>query len=760
MGVDDVELVGVVEDLAHRREEVRERLAGVPDRAQRLGDGGDVSAGDLRVAAGEGRDLVAAAIELDDELVDDPLGAAVGAGRHPLEGRCDLGDAERAVHGAIPRQMIAGQAAIAHRGPPTVWSKGHASITRARRARVSRIAATSRRPDGDIERTALTTTSGDRRAITRTARTALRRTREDIPRLGRIRVGAAGAVAIGIALGLAAIAAKGALNVLLGGDTGVPVLIAAVAVAAWIGGMRGGLTATLVAGVLNTIVFVGPDGPAFTLTGIDVARMVLYMLVGVIVSFLIASVRTSRDHLAASLAEVGAMAADIERRDERLELVLAASGTGFWEWDITTGRLVWSEAIFRQHGLDPADGAPTFEAYLATIHPDDRDRFRQSIDAALERGTSFSSEFRLLWADGSVHWTHGVGRVFRDAKGTPVRMVGTGTDITEQRRLEDQRDHLLDEERRAGTFREAFLDVISHELRTPITTILGLTQILSRPDRTIPSDRQAALIDDIAAESERLHRLVEDLLVLTRAERGEFAIEAEPLEIRRLLARVAERESKRLPGLSITTEVPRDLPIVAGEEVYVDQIVRNILSNAAKYTPVGTSVVIRAEQVGETVAIRVLDAGPGIDQASADRAFELFYRDPDRARTVAGSGHRPLRLREPGPRHGRDDLGPSAARGRLGVRVRAPGAPRRRVVLEPARYRARGGGRAGRLTQGPGAVACVRLGRPQLRGCATRGRCHRPPTLHVPSRPTRVRRDPAPRGHARPVRQAGSPRLL
>jgi PAS domain S-box-containing protein len=362
------------------------------------------------------------------------------------------------------------------------------------------------------------------------------------------------------------------------------------------------------------------------------------MAVGAVVSFMIASVRTSRDNLAGSLAEVATMAADIERRDERLELVLAASGTGFWEWDITSGRLVWSEAIFRQHGLDPSDGAPTFDGYLATIHPDDRDRFRASIDETLERGTSFSREFRLVWPDGSIHWTHGVGRVFRDLTGTPLRMVGTGTDITEQRRLEAERDRLLAEERRAGTFREAFLDVISHELRTPITTILGLTQILNRPDRSIDPDQQATLIDDISAESERLHRLVEDLLVLTRAERGEFTIEAEPLEIRRLLARVAERESRRLPGLAITTDVPRDLPIVAGEETYVEQIVRNILSNAAKYTPVGTPVVIRAEQDGETVAIRVLDSGPGIDPASANRAFELFYRDPARARTVAGSG--------------------------------------------------------------------------------------------------------------------------
>jgi PAS domain S-box-containing protein len=484
----------------------------------------------------------------------------------------------------------------------------------------------------------LTASAGDLRAITRQVRTALRRTRHDLPRLGRLRVGPGGGIAIGLAVGAAAILAKGGLNSLLGGETGYILLIGASALAAWIGGMTGGLSAMLMAGLLNAVFFVGPEGPSLGLSGIDLARTILYVVAGVVVSLLISSLRTSRDRLASSLAEVGEMAADIERRDERLEIVLAASGTGFWEWDIRGGSLTWSDTIFRQHGLEPGSTAPSYEAYVETLHPDDRAAFRRAIEGVLASGDSFSQEFRLVWPDGSIHWTHGVGRVFRDAQGAAIRMVGTGTDITERRRLEAERDRLVSDERRAGTFREAFLEVISHELRTPITTILGLTQILSRRGRIADPEEQAGLIDDISDESERLHRLVEDLLVLTKAERGEFTIEAEPLELRRLLARIVDREATRLPGLSITAEIPRDLPVVAGEDIYVEQIVRNILGNAAKYTPLGTKVVVRATQEGDTVVIRVLDSGPGIDPETATRAFELFFRDPTSARSVAGSG--------------------------------------------------------------------------------------------------------------------------
>ena len=473
---------------------------------------------------------------------------------------------------------------------------------------------------------------------TSSVRAALARARRDVPGLGQLRVGPAGRIAIGAGIGIAALLLKSALNALLGGDSGFIPLTAAVAVAAWVCGLAGGLTATVITALGNAMVFVGPEGTTFELTSLDLGRMALYVLAGSGVSLLIASVGTSRDRLVASLAAIASMADDIERRDERLELVLAASGTGFWEWDIRSDELIWSEAIFRQHGLAPEDAAPTFERYMDTIHPDDRAPFRASIDDAMANGTSFSDEFRLLWPDGSIHWTHGVGRVFRNAEGEPIRMVGTGQDITERRRLEQERDRLLDEERRAGTFREAFVDVISHELRTPITTIFGLTQILGRPGRQTTAADQAELIDDISAEAERLHRLVEDLLVLTRAERGGIAIEPEPLEPRRLLSRVIEREAARLPSITIESDLPRGLPIVAGEDTYVEQIVRNMLSNAAKYTPPGTHVLVRAEQEGETVAVRVIDSGPGIDEASVERAFELFYRDPTLARSIAGSG--------------------------------------------------------------------------------------------------------------------------
>ena len=459
------------------------------------------------------------------------------------------------------------------------------------------------------------------------------RAKGEIARVRDVRFGPGQAILAGVFIGWVGIATKAALNEAIGGDTGYIILMAGAVLAAWAGGLAGGLTAIITSVVLTSLIFASPED-----TTVDQFRQILFLVVSTATVWLVASRRAVRDGLVDALDEVASLAEEIEARDARLEMMLAASGTGFWEWDIVTGELIWSAAIFSQHGMEPGPRAPAYATYIDTIHPDDRKAFESATTAAIEGSGSFALDFRIVWPDGTVHWTHGAGRVFRDETGSAVRMIGTGQDITEQKRLIEDRDRLLAEEHRAGQFREAFVDVISHELRTPITTIMGLAQILARPGRADDEASRAALLEDVRSESERLHRLVEDLLVLSRIERGRLEVEPEPLEPRRLLERAVAHEARELTSITVQTDLEPDLPIVAGEATYIEQIVRNLLGNAAKYSPSGTQVVVSARKREGQVEVRVSDNGPGIPVASLERVFELFYRDPESARAVAGSG--------------------------------------------------------------------------------------------------------------------------
>jgi K+-sensing histidine kinase KdpD len=195
-----------------------------------------------------------------------------------------------------------------------------------------------------------------------------------------------------------------------------------------------------------------------------------------------------------------------------------------------------------------------------------------------------------------------------------------------------------DEERRNHAFRDAFIGVVSHELRTPITTIFGMSHVLKDRFATMDPAVVAQRLADIADEADRLRRLTEDLLVLSRAEGRQLRVGSEPILLAHVVRRAVDAEAERSPGHGFTVDVGHGLPLALGEDTYVDQVIRNLLSNAAKYSPAGTTVRVMIERDGQGVAVRVIDEGPGLGGQVPDELFEVFYRSPDVVGTKSGAG--------------------------------------------------------------------------------------------------------------------------
>jgi signal transduction histidine kinase len=191
---------------------------------------------------------------------------------------------------------------------------------------------------------------------------------------------------------------------------------------------------------------------------------------------------------------------------------------------------------------------------------------------------------------------------------------------------------------RSAALREAFVGVISHELRTPITTIYGLARILRQRGDSLDAAARTEAVADIEAESDRLYRLVEDLLVLSRAESGRVEIEPEPINLARLVGHIVEAETQRRPDRRFIISAPTRLPLIEAETTYVEQVLRNFLTNAVKYSepPTPIEVVVAVDE--NDVVVRVLDRGIGIEPETADHAFDLFYRTKEAARVASGAG--------------------------------------------------------------------------------------------------------------------------
>ncbi|MBA2381306.1 MAG: PAS domain-containing protein [Chloroflexi bacterium] len=202
------------------------------------------------------------------------------------------------------------------------------------------------------------------------------------------------------------------------------------------------------------------------------------------------------------------------------------------------------------------------------------------------------------------------------------------------RDLEDRHD----EERRNRAFRDVFVGVVSHELRTPITTIFGMSQLLKTRLSSLDPAVVAQHLSDIADEADRMRRLTEDLLVLSRAEGRQLRVGSEPILVPHLVRRAVDAEAERSPGHRFSVEVGAGQPAALGEDTYVDQVVRNLLSNAAKYSPSGTTIRITIGREDDGVAVRVIDEGPGFGDQAPDALFEVFYRAPGVVGTTSGAG--------------------------------------------------------------------------------------------------------------------------
>lgn len=179
---------------------------------------------------------------------------------------------------------------------------------------------------------------------------------------------------------------------------------------------------------------------------------------------------------------------------------------------------------------------------------------------------------------------------------------------------------------RTEEMRSSLLSAVSHDLRTPLASITGAaTSLLGQGDRFTPETRHE-LLESIADEAERLGRLVNNLLEMTRLGSGTVEIHRDWHSLEEIVGATLNRLAKLLSKHPVKAIVPATLPLVQVDEVLIEQVLVNLLENAAKYTPESTEIEIECSAAGSEVITEVRDRGPGFDPVEANHLFEKFYR--------------------------------------------------------------------------------------------------------------------------------------
>jgi PAS domain S-box-containing protein len=320
---------------------------------------------------------------------------------------------------------------------------------------------------------------------------------------------------------------------------------------------------------------------------------------------------------------------ELRENEERLALALASSNLAFFDWNVDTGEVLLSSEWAAMLRDDARPVTTTVEALAKLVHPEDAPVVRAKVVALLKGASaSYQVEHRVRTQTGEWRWIRSIARVTdRDAAGRAHRVTGTNADVTERKRVEQMK--------------EEFVATVSHELRTPLTAIVGSLALMDAGEtgELPPAAREFVRI--AYENSERLTALVNDILDLERLEAGRTEFRLAPVELAPFLARAltlnaayAERHGVRLALGSVPVGA-----YAAADPDRLMQVLTNLLSNAAKFSPQGAEVTVAAHADGATVRIEVIDRGRGIPTEFRSTIFEKFAQaDGSDSRQKGGTG--------------------------------------------------------------------------------------------------------------------------
>lgn len=308
-----------------------------------------------------------------------------------------------------------------------------------------------------------------------------------------------------------------------------------------------------------------------------------------------------------------------ERLLNKTEMI---SKIGGWEYDVLTKRITWTKEAYRIYGV-PRDFDLTKAEQLKIFVDPDQQIMEKAFANAITRGEPYDLDLRCKSTDGNHKWVRMIGSpVFENGKITKV--VGNLVDITERKNNEEALKSSENKLREINATKDKFFSIIAHDLKNPFNGILGFSNILKEEakDMDLPTIQEYA--DMINRAATQVFRLLENLLSWARIQQGQIPFNPTTLSLKEVVDEATEAlmENAHRKKIKIVDNIPEKLLVNADADM-LKTILRNLVSNAVKFTAANGEIVLAADEKIDHVEISVKDNGKGMNKGNAEKLFKI-----------------------------------------------------------------------------------------------------------------------------------------